>query len=432
MPEGELSPEGVYLDDQSGWYPVTAEEIRGFRLAVSAPDGWQVLSAGRRDEAPDAITWHSDRPQQALYLVGGPYHRHHRREGNLTLSVWLLHDDPALARRYLAPMGEYIRHYSELIGPYPYAKFAVVENRWPTGLGMPSFTLLGSQVLRLPFIPYTSLPHEILHNWWGNGVWVDYRKGNWSEGLTAYLADHWMKERQGKGVEYRLRALQRYSNFAARGDDMPLLSFVSRHDDASQSVGYSKSLMFFHMLRRRLGDEAFDAGLRRLWREYRFRRIGFQRAVEALVGDRPEVLRDFLPWLERTGAPRLDVTEVSSTPAPPGHRLAFVLSQSGTEPYTLEVPVAVTLSDGQVHRDQVRLERARQRFTLSLPSRPLRLRIDPEYDLLRYLDPSEQPPVLSLLFGGKTWLVLPTSAPDQEKAAWERLARAWQRRYPNL
>ena len=36
----------------------------------------------------------------------------------------------------------------------------------------------GFAVLRLPFIPYTSLPHEILHNWWGNGVWVDYAGGN--------------------------------------------------------------------------------------------------------------------------------------------------------------------------------------------------------------------------------------------------------------
>ena len=122
-----------------------------------------------------------------------------------------------LAALYLDLMGGYIDHYSRLIGNYPYAKFAVVENRWQTGFGMPSFTLLGSRVLRLPFIPYTSLPHEILHNWWGNGVWIDYENGNWSEGLTAYLADHWMKERRGKGSQYRLKALQRYSNFAAEG-----------------------------------------------------------------------------------------------------------------------------------------------------------------------------------------------------------------------
>jgi hypothetical protein len=54
---------------------------------------------------------------------------------------------------------------------------------------MPSFTLLGSRVIRLPFILYSSYPHEILHNWWGNSVYVDYARGNWSEGLTSYLAE---------------------------------------------------------------------------------------------------------------------------------------------------------------------------------------------------------------------------------------------------
>ena len=37
---------------------------------------------------------------------------------------------------------------------------------------MPSFTLLGSQVIRFPFILTSSYPHEILHNWWGNAVFV--------------------------------------------------------------------------------------------------------------------------------------------------------------------------------------------------------------------------------------------------------------------
>jgi hypothetical protein len=44
-------------------------------------------------------------------------------------------------------------------------------------------------VLRLPFIFSSSLPHEVLHNWWGNGVLIDDRFGNWAEGLTTYQSD---------------------------------------------------------------------------------------------------------------------------------------------------------------------------------------------------------------------------------------------------
>jgi len=40
--------------------------------------------------------------------------------------------------------GQYLEMYEKLIGPYPYSKFALIENFWETGYGMPSFTLPGS------------------------------------------------------------------------------------------------------------------------------------------------------------------------------------------------------------------------------------------------------------------------------------------------
>lgn len=98
--------------------------------------------------------------------------------------------------------------YRKLIGPYPYWKFALIENFWETGYGMPSFTLLGPQVIRFPFILHSSYPHELLHNWWGNSVYVDFKKGNWCEGLTAYLADHLIQEQRGQGDSYRRATLQ--------------------------------------------------------------------------------------------------------------------------------------------------------------------------------------------------------------------------------
>ena len=59
---------------------------------------------------------------------------------------------------------------------------------------MATLTLLGSDVINLPFIVKTSLGHEILHQWFGNSVYVNHKKGNWAEGLTSYLSDHYYKE----------------------------------------------------------------------------------------------------------------------------------------------------------------------------------------------------------------------------------------------
>jgi hypothetical protein len=85
---------------------------------------------------------------------------------------------------------------------------------------MPSFTLLGDQVIRLPFILDTSYGHEILHNWWGNGVFVDIARGNWCEGLTTYGADYLYKEQQSEAEarDYRRTSLQGYLDYVSKED----------------------------------------------------------------------------------------------------------------------------------------------------------------------------------------------------------------------
>ena len=160
----------------------------------------------------------------------------------------------------------YITMYEEMIGPYPYTKFATVENWFPTGYGMPSYTLLGGQVLRLPFIPYTSFGHEICHNWWGNSVFVDTAEGNWCEGLTVYCADYHYKELESPDAarEYRRTLLKDYAAYTRdRQQDFPLSEFLSRHSGATRAVGYGKSMMVFHMVDRLIGRENFLAGIAR-------------------------------------------------------------------------------------------------------------------------------------------------------------------------
>ena len=197
--------------------------------------------------------------------------------------------------------------------PYPYAKFALVENFWETGYGMPSFTLLGSQVIRFPFILHSSYPHEILHNWWGNSVFVDYEQGNWCEGLTAYMADHLIQEQRGTGGEYRRNTLQRYRDYVREGRDFPLVEFRSRHNAATEAVGYGKALMLFHMLRRELGDDTFRKGLAGFYRKHRGQRARFDDLQAAFESAAEKQLGPvFQQWLTRTGAPQLAIDRKST------------------------------------------------------------------------------------------------------------------------
>ena len=236
-----------------------------------------------------------------------------------------------------------------------------MENFWETGYGMPSFTLLGPRVIRFPFILHSSYPHEILHNWWGNGVYVDWQPGNWCEGLTAYLADHLIREERGQGAEYRQTTLQKYADYvSADGErDFPLMEFRSRHSSATEAVGYGKSLMFFHMLRRELGDEVFVAGLRRFYADNVVRGGDLRRHPAGLrggVGARPE--RALRAVGRRLGAPRAGGRSHEIRPGGTGWQLSFSVHQTQAgEPYRLTVPVAVTTATGAVRQESLLLDR---------------------------------------------------------------------------
>lgn len=431
-----LSAEGVYLASSTFWYPWFSADPVTFAAEVQSPKGWEVISQGartehQRGEAGTAVRWESPEPQEEIFLVGGPLTEYRKSGGRVEAMAFLRKPDPELAEKYLGVTGQYIEMYQKLIGPYPYKKFALVENYWETGYGMPSFTLLGSQVIRLPFILHSSYPHEILHNWWGNGVYVDFASGNWSEGLTAYLADHLISEQRGGGAQARRASLQKYADYVAEGKDFPLTDFRGRHSAASEAVGYGKTLMFFHMLRQQLGDDLFVRALRKFYRENRFKRAGFadlQRAFSAAAGK--DLQTEFDQWVTRTGAPTLRVGGTTAKEEENGFLLAVTLEQLQAGPaYRLRVPIAVTL-EGQeaAHPIAVEMDSKRQTFSFPLPARPLRFDIDPEFDLFRRLDRNEIPPALSFAFGAeKGLIVLPSSEPKEMLEGYRQLAETWRK-----
>ncbi len=435
---GTIQEDGVFLAGSSFWLPRLGSRFETglltFALDVTLPAGWDAVSEGRRAEhETDAqgtrVRWVQETPVEEAHLVAAPFTVYQRQTGEVTTYAYLRQAEEGLAGRYLEAGGQYLEMYDRMIGPYPYPKLALVENSWETGYGMPSFTLLGPTVLRLPFILRSSWPHEILHNWWGNGVFPPADGGNWSEGLTAYLADHLSKEQSGQGAEYRRDLLQQYADYVRSGNDFPVAEFRSRHSGATEAVGYGKTAMIFHMLRRRLGDAAFVAGLRSFYRDHLGERATFddlRRAFEPAGG--VPLAGFFDAWIEHPVAPKLELTSARTEKTPSGWQVEVGLAQS--QPgmlFPLRVPVAVTVEGEATARVfEIDLDGARADGAFAVPGRPLRLAADPAFDLFRRLDPREVPPSLGALFGAaKATLVLPAAAPAELAAAYGDLAAAW-------
>jgi hypothetical protein len=409
-----ITPAGVFLAGDAGWYPEpqAAPERRTIRIA--APAGFEAVTAGRRTErrteqGVSHSSWAEERPVGRLSLSAGRYRVAESRAGNVEIYTYFYPDNAGLSARYLEAAARYIGFYSELFGPYPFEKFAVVENFFPTGYGFASYTLLGSAVIRLPFIVDTSLPHEIAHCWWGNGVLVDYGQGNWSEGLVTYLADYLLEEKKSAaaGRDYRFRLLSDYASLVTPERDFPLRSFSGRVDPASRAIGYGKAAIVFHMVRSLIGDQAFFGALRELCREKLYSRAGwsdFIRAFSRSAG------RDLAPVMEqlliRPSGPRLALADVTVGLREGAWRVSGSVVQ--TPPlYEVSLPLRLETSSAPVRKTlTVAGERTPFSFTAAAP--PRRLLLDPEVDVFRLLAASELPPTVNRLKGAKELLVVIT------------------------
>jgi hypothetical protein len=399
-----ITPTGTFLLAGAGWYPDLVDGSNTFPLLrVKAPEGVLAVTSGlglghtTRDGATFS-EWRIDKPLRGLALSAAAYVVREKKVGDVVAATYFLPRNQDLSAAYLDAVAAHLELYSELFGPYPFPKFAVVENFFPTGYGFPSYTLLGGTVLRLPFILTTSLGHEIAHCWWGNGVFVDYEQGNWSEGLTTYVSDYLYKERESAAAakDYRLQSLRNFTTLVPPAKDFPLARFTGRVDTVTKAVGYDKGMMVFHMLRKAIGDDAFWGALSDVYRERLFQATAWddlRRAFEKRSGRSLQAFFD--QWVSRKGAPRIHLADVRRDRAPDGWKVTGRLAQE--KPFFhAEFDLALD-GDGQQVFRRIALAGETVPFEVAAASEPAQIVVDSDYDILRRLDPSEIPPTVNAL-----------------------------------
>ena len=407
-----ISEIGSFLLAGAGWYPELAGSRATYRLTVRAPAGMIAVTAGRSlghntvQEQTESV-WEVDYPVEGLSLSAGRYIVDEKPVGKVTAATYLLPDNQHLAQSYLDATAGYLALYADLFGPYPFHKFAVVENFFPTGFGFPSYTLMGGRVLQLPFIKYTSLGHEIAHCWWGNGVYVDYAEGNWSEALTTYVADYLFKEMKSEkaALDYRRQWLRNFSTLVRPENDFPLDRFVSRHNPVSKAVGYDKGAMVFHMIRRTLGEAAFWNALRDVYRQRRFQTTSWsdlQRAFEAR-GQR-SLQRFFDQWIHRKGAPRFSMQDIQRNQTAADWKVSGRIIQQDA-PYDISINLVLE-TDAAAVRREIELTGKTTTFEITSSARPRRLLADPDFDTMRLLYAAEIPPAVNNIKGSAAVLIV--------------------------
>ncbi len=391
--------EGSYLPGYVAWLPDTGADRVTYRLETKIIGSQIAVATGRiisetSGENASLATFAVDYPAELPSLFVGPYVVEERVTDGIPLRTYFHQDIADSSDHYLTASADYIKMFAEQIGDYPFDRFHIVSAPLPVGLGFPNMTYIGRMIVPLPFMRGRSLAHEVLHNWWGNGVAVDYDHGNWSEGLTTYFADYGLAQQKGPEAarEMRLGWLRDYAALPA-SDDGAVSAFTAKTHQSSQIIGYNKLAHVFHMLRLEIGDNVFDQGIRHFWDAHKFDTAAWsdlQQSFEKSAGQDLDWF--FGQWRDQVGAPEIELVDAQAKPTDGQHTLSLTLRQKGSL-YRLKVPVIVETAAGEF-RHVVGLSTAEETITLALYSAALRVRVDPDFDIFRRLLPGESPTIL--------------------------------------
>ena len=293
-------------------------------FVITAPAHYQVVSNGRLVEETDldggmrVTHWRQSVPISPwLYVVGvARFAVQHLGEfKGVPVQTWVYaRDRDAGFHDFAVPTLEVLHFYDAYIGPFAYEKLANITSP-ATGGGMEAATALmygensvtGERSVRWRNV----VIHEIAHQWFGNSVTESEWDDVWlSEGFATYFTLLFREHAYGRDdfVAGLREAAERVWRWYDENPDYRIV-----HDDledmsrVTSVATYQKGAWVLHMLRGRLGDEAFWRGIR-LYYARHFNGTAstddFMRAMEEASGD--DLQGFFDQWLRQGGNPALE------------------------------------------------------------------------------------------------------------------------------
>lgn len=412
------------------WFPCFdhPNERLATELIVTVHDGFEVVSNGvlvSREPQPDErVRWQWDQElPHAPYLVslvigrfdvvelGGP----ESARPDLSMPVYGPVGTADQIRAGFANTPAMIAYFERLFDePYPWAKYsqAIVRDFAAGAMENTSATT---------FFPFAAaapegslddiIAHELVHQWTGDLVtcknwahlwlqegWATFGESLWEEHQAergALDEGRTPEEARAAGRRAYLRAIRssfRGARAAAgtRAPDDPALAsnlYADPNDTFMKANNpYGRGACVLHMLRERLGEEAFWGGVRLYIDRHKFSAVetdDFRRCLEEVSGDSLE--RFFAQWVSRAGLARADVQlhwEPASDDADGPGVLTVIFRQvqeidEFNPAYAMVVPVYVKFGSGGGEYLYIETEEREAVQTFVLDERPSDAVIDP-------------------------------------------------------
>lgn len=304
--------------------------------------------------------------------------------------------DPAVRIRSLAvEIMDAMEWMTQVFGPAPIQYLTVSPIPGNFGLGFAGLIYLPT----VSFVSPESLPsylrtaysrlfyteilraHETAHQWFGNLVMSASYHDDWlQESLASYSALMFLERRNGarafeQALEQSklnlLRPFQQFKTIESAG----AINQGTRLTNAGwgepwRSIIYDKGAWVIHMLRRRMGDAAFQDLLKDVCTRYRYQQISTgqfrELAVQHLPKGQPDANLEafFDTWIYSTGIPKLDLS-CNTRGKAPSLNMACTLRQSEVpDDFSIDVPVEIRVPGAKPVTRWVRTSSEPQQFTI--------------------------------------------------------------------
>ncbi len=404
--------EGIYLP-AGAFYPYN-NDLCNYSVNVIFPENLEVITSGKvisetTSGNKKTKIFTSELPTDNITLVGGKYFNAEREHKGVKFRMYTF-EESRNSEAYLQAMTEYYDLYTELFGEYPYSSFDIVENFFATGFGMPNYTLITGMLMKMPwvFLAPGSLAHEFVHNWWGNSIYIAEGEGNWCEALTTFSSNYYYNVKTGnvqKALEWRKKALIDLETLPEE-NNYPLKEFVTQRHTDDAAVGYSKGAFVFYELFKLFGEKDFFSAIKQFAKEYKGKRASWTdiKNVFSKAADKSNLNADiehvFSQWLNLKERPTLKLNVKNAS----GGKLDFTILQDLE--FEMKIPIVISTDKGEIIKD-VLIKDKENKFSFEVGGNILKVRIDPDYQVLRHLNKFEIPYTFASTLNKNPLVILP-------------------------
>jgi aminopeptidase N len=399
----------------NSWYPrIYKEEEEHFwkslkspgTIQITIPVEWRVASSGERisrEEFGQYVIeeWTND-GSVAFSFSTGPYitETYKLEDSELTFYGFSNHIQNQ-ERRAQAFMTS-LKIFTQFFGDAPYPYHSIVEVPYYVqgfyGASEQNYILLKTQAFDDQLNSLAVLAHEAAHAWWGTSVSSTEKEsgGLWmTESIAQYSAVMAIEKvhgleaaidfmKTGKGSFSPNHNADAYKRIVRNGQDQAL-SEITFGSKITHYIADSKGTWVYHMLRRKMGDEAFIQSLRSIMSNYADMSISRETWIDSfkMVGKEKGInLTSFFnQWLNRTGAPELEAMFDSNT---------IIINQNQEDVYELDLLVRIEYEDNTSEELNVLLESEKKKIESKSSSKITRVIIDPNNDLLLLSNQTKQ------------------------------------------